>query len=112
VVSRMPCRLLGWLPSDETVSLVSSAVAWLETGTATPHQECRRGVPFLVEDVVFIIGIDPHKGSHTGAVIDGDETVVAQLSLRADRRQRDSLLRFAAPFSSRPWAGGRREWGR
>ena len=41
---------------------------------------------------MFIIGIDPHKGSHTAAVIDGDETVVAQLSLRADRRQRDQLL--------------------
>ena len=53
---------------------------------------------------MFIIGIDPHKRSHTAAVIDGDETVVAQLSLRADRRQRDALLRFAAPFSPRLWA--------
>jgi transposase len=53
---------------------------------------------------VFIIGIDPHKGSHTAAVIDGGETVVAQLSLRADGRQRDRLLRFAEPFTPRLWA--------
>jgi transposase len=53
---------------------------------------------------VFIIGIDPHKRSHTAAVIDRDERVVAQLSLRADRRQRDALLRFAAPFTPRLWA--------
>jgi transposase len=54
--------------------------------------------------LVFIIGIDPHKRSHTAAVIDGDEIVVAELSLRADRRQRDALLRFAAPFRPRLWA--------
>jgi transposase len=53
---------------------------------------------------VFVIGIDPHKGSHTAAVIDRDENVVAQLLLRADRRQRDRLLRFAEPFSPRVWA--------
>jgi transposase len=53
---------------------------------------------------VFIIGIDPHKASHTAAVIDGDEQVVAQLSVRADRRQRDRLLAWAAPFVPRRWA--------
>jgi transposase len=53
---------------------------------------------------VFIIGIDPHKGSHTAAVIDGDEHVVAVHQLRADRRQRDRLLKFAAPFVPRVWA--------
>jgi len=53
---------------------------------------------------VFIIGIDPHKGSHTAAVIDGDEQVVGMFALRADRRQRDRLLRFAEPFMPRVWA--------
>ena len=53
---------------------------------------------------MFIIGIDPHKGSHTAAVIDRDEHVVAELSVRADRRQRDRLLRWAAPFEPRLWA--------
>ena len=53
---------------------------------------------------MFIIGIDPHKGSHSAAVIDGDERVVAQLSVCADRRQRDRLLRWAVPFEPRQWA--------
>jgi transposase len=80
-------------------------VAWLETGTASPHQACppRRSL-LIEEDIVFIIGIDPHKGSHTAAVIDGDEHVVATQQLRADRRQRDRRLRFAEPFTLRVWA--------
>ena len=53
---------------------------------------------------MFIIGIDPHKGSHTAAVIDGDEQVVGELRVRADRRQRERLLAWAAPFAPRRWA--------
>jgi transposase len=53
---------------------------------------------------VFIIGIDPHKGSHTAAVIDRDEQVLGELSVHADRRQRDRLLAWAAPFAPRFWA--------
>jgi transposase len=53
---------------------------------------------------VFIIGIDPHKGSHTAAVIDRDEQVVGEVAVQADRRQRDRLLRWAAPFEPRLWA--------
>jgi transposase len=53
---------------------------------------------------VFIIGIDPHKGSHTAAVLDEREVVVGELRVDADRRQRDRLLDFAAPFEPRTWA--------
>jgi len=53
---------------------------------------------------VFIIGIDPHKGSHTAAAIDDDEQVVGEMSVRADRRQRQRLLEWAAPFAPRLWA--------
>jgi transposase len=53
---------------------------------------------------VFIIGIDPHKGSHTAAVIDRDEELVGEISVCADRRQRDRLLAWAAPFEPRLWA--------
>jgi transposase len=54
--------------------------------------------------LVFIIGIDPHKGSHTAAVIDRDEQLVGELSVIADRRQRDRLLVWAAAFEPRLWA--------
>jgi transposase len=50
---------------------------------------------------VFIIGIDPHKGSHTAAVLDRSETVIRELRVSADRRQRDRLLEFAADFRPR-----------
>jgi transposase len=54
--------------------------------------------------LVFIIGIDPHKASHTAAVIDRDERLVGELRVRAGRRQRDELLAWAAPFVPRRWA--------
>jgi transposase len=53
---------------------------------------------------VFVIGIDPHKGSHTAAVLDRDEQVRAELRVRADRHQRDRLLRWAESFEPRTWA--------
>lgn len=53
---------------------------------------------------MFVIGIDPHKGSHTAAVIDAGEQLVGELRVDAGRRQADRLLRFAAPFEPRTWA--------
>jgi hypothetical protein len=46
--------------------------------------------------VMFVIGIDPHKGSHTAAVLDDTEELVGQSRVTADCWQRDRLLRFAA----------------
>jgi transposase len=53
---------------------------------------------------VFIIGVDPHKGSHTAAAVDGDEHTIAELRVRADRSQHERLLAWAAPFGPRIWA--------
>ena len=53
---------------------------------------------------MFIIGVDPHKGSHTAAVLDRDEQLVGQIRVRADRAQRDRLLAFASAFEPRLWA--------
>jgi hypothetical protein len=53
---------------------------------------------------VFVIGIDTHRGSHTGAVVDADERLVDAIAVHADRRQRDRLLKFAASFEPRVWA--------
>ena len=61
---------------------------------------------------MFIIGIDPHKGSHTAVAIDGDEQLVGEVLVRADRRQRERLLGWAADFDPRVWAveGRDRHW--
>jgi transposase len=53
---------------------------------------------------MFIIGIDPHKASHTATVIDGDEQLLSELRVRADRDQRDRLLGWADRFTPRVWA--------
>lgn len=53
---------------------------------------------------MFVIGIDPHRGSHTAAVLDGAEELVDEFRLVADRGQRQRLLEWAAPFMPRVWA--------
>jgi transposase len=53
---------------------------------------------------VFVIGIDPHKGSHSAAVLDQHERLVGALRVRAGRRQREELVAFAARFEPRCWA--------
>jgi transposase len=53
---------------------------------------------------MFIIGIDPHKGSHTAAAVDRDKVVIDTIRVDADRHQRARLLAWAAPFEPRAWA--------
>ena len=53
---------------------------------------------------MFVIGIDPHKASHTAAVLDAHEQLVGEFRVTADRSQRDRLLAFAEGFEPRCWA--------
>jgi hypothetical protein len=53
---------------------------------------------------MVLIGVDPHKGSHTAVVVDDAENEVARLTVRADRNQLRRLLTFAEPFGERTWA--------
>jgi transposase len=53
---------------------------------------------------MYVIGIDPHKATHTAAVLASDEKLEAELRVVAGRRQRDELLAFAAPYAPRRWA--------
>ena len=54
--------------------------------------------------MAVMIGVDPHKRSHTAVAIDGDETELASVTVRATRRQVDELLGWAARFEDRTWA--------
>jgi hypothetical protein len=65
----MPCRLGGWLSSERTADRVL-VTGWLATGSASPtHQVC---APWQTNDdeevIMFVIGIDPHRGSDAAAV--------------------------------------------
>jgi transposase len=54
--------------------------------------------------MVFTIGIDPHKGSHVAAVLDERVRLLDELRVRADRNQRDRLVKFAGPYLPHVWA--------
>ena len=51
-----------------------------------------------------MIGIDPHKGSHTATVLDEAEHELGRLKVRAGQAQLAELLAWAAPFETRTWA--------
>ena len=57
-----------------------------------------------------MIGIDPHKRSHTAFVIDGREKQLGQLRVRASAQQSEQLLGWARQWRQRTWAieGGSR----
>jgi transposase len=50
-----------------------------------------------------VIGIDPHKGSHTAFAMDGREKRLG-LRVRASARQVQVLLDWAAGWPKRTWA--------
>jgi transposase len=54
--------------------------------------------------VAVMIGIDPHKGSHTAAAISPAEESLGQLQVRASAAQADRLLTWAKAWPERTWA--------
>jgi transposase len=51
-----------------------------------------------------MIGVDPHKASHTAVAIGKDEDQIGSVKVRATMRQIDQLLTWAEPFEKRTWA--------
>jgi transposase len=51
-----------------------------------------------------IIGIDPHKASHTAVALGDGEVELSRLQLRSGRNQIGRLLSWAEPFPQRRWA--------
>lgn len=54
--------------------------------------------------MTVIIGVDPHKASHTAVAIGSDESELANIRVRATRQQVARLLAWAEPFGTRTWA--------
>ena len=48
-----------------------------------------------------IIGIDPHKATHTAVAIGRDEGELATITVRATKQQTDRLVEWAKPFKKR-----------
>jgi len=53
---------------------------------------------------VVMIGVDPHKGSHTAVAVGADEAVLGQIRVRASAAQAQRLLAWAAAWPERTWA--------
>jgi transposase len=51
-----------------------------------------------------MIGVDPHKASHTAVAISGAEEPLGQLRVRASAVQAERLLEWAAAWPQRAWA--------
>jgi transposase len=54
--------------------------------------------------MAVIIGVDPHKATHTAVAIDHLESEVGRVRVRATRRQVPQLLDWAEPLGEHTWA--------
>ncbi len=51
-----------------------------------------------------MIGIDPHKATHTAVAVDDDENVIGEFTLEASSNQAERLTDWASVFVKREWA--------
>jgi hypothetical protein len=88
LAQEVPAALRGWL-LNEPPACRCSAATWLEKGEST-FFITRRGFtlyPCEAQIMKVLIGVDPHKGSHAAVAIDGEETQLGLLKVRATRAQ-------------------------
>src|SRR6185437_8063409 len=94
----LACRALPWRGSKEVRPLTSPKL-----GTpATDPRRSSSGKGQLMAAVM--IGVDPHKGSHTAVAIGAAEELLGQVRVRAGTAQARQLLAWAAPWPERAWA--------
>jgi hypothetical protein len=53
---------------------------------------------------LVMIGVDPHKASHTAVAVDGDEVELGSMQVRSSIKQCDVLLDWVHRFPQRRWA--------
>src|SRR3954466_9637870 len=54
--------------------------------------------------MTVMIGVDPHKGSHTAVAVDASERSLAELRVRSGPKQLEHLMAWAERFPDRTWA--------
>ncbi|MCP4308637.1 MAG: hypothetical protein GY788_27945, partial [bacterium] len=72
---------------------------WLERGenTINPNQECPPRSTIYEEGIVMtMIGIDPHKATHTAVATDDNEVVLDEFKLRASTVQAQRLCEWVS----------------
>jgi hypothetical protein len=91
----MPCRLrVGFRAKWPATGFLAAGVARNRIGNQTHIRTARpRRTPTTTRrSAVFVIGVDPHKGSHTAAALSSTEEVIAELRVDADTNQRSPVL--------------------
>lgn len=99
--NRLPAVWAVWLANELSARWVLSVVG-LERGASAGRPGIRHAHRGLPSDdhggfVAVMIGVDPHKGSHTAVAIDEDEQSLGEVNVRASTRQVERLLDWAAP---------------
>src|SRR5260221_10833073 len=99
------------LAFERRVSLSGLAVAWLKRGANAGRSEIRHArhgpSPMMTKErlmAAVMIGVDPHKGSHTAVAIGAAEEPLGELRVRSSAVQAERLLSWAAAWPERTWA--------
>ena len=88
-------------------------MAWLERGASPSDLELGMPATFSVFLVTMtwsalmaavMIGVDPHKGSHTAVVISPVEEPLGEVRVRSSAAQAGQLIGWAAAWPERTWA--------
>ena len=99
-------RWVGFLSSCLPVGVLDCGVARKRREHNSRIRFARRGLRIREkgQSMSVMIGIDPHKGSHTAVVIDPDEVVISQIRVRASANQVGELQEWASDYDDRSWA--------
>ena len=115
----LPAVSSVWLDNEWPAAGSCRGVARKGTDRLTTdirHARCGSVMPLLVAIDLYqraegdvwmaavMIGVDPHKGSHTAVAIDPAEVPLGELTVRASSRQAVKLLEWAAEWPDRTWA--------
>ena len=92
------CRALPWRGSKEVRPLIDLELGMPATG---PRRNSRGKGQSMA---AVMIGVDPHKGSHTAVVIGQAEMALGEIRVRASAAQVQRLLAWAAAWPERTWA--------
>jgi hypothetical protein len=93
-----PVGPLPWRGSKEVRPLIDPELGM----PATDPRLSTRGKGQSMAEVM--IGVDPHKGSHTAVALGADEVPLGQVRVRASAAQAERLLAWAAAWPERAWA--------
>lgn len=107
VGSRSACHLrVGFLTNCLPAGVFCRGVARKRRERINSNQKCPPRFTSNEEGrhTMTMIGIDPHKATHTAVAIDDDENVLDEFELRASTAQAERLREWAEAFDKREWA--------